>query len=101
MFFNSFRHWWIDVLKLNFPCITYGFYKFPFVLNNLNALIKGKTPLIGNKVNATDLRGGASLLVAGLIASGVTIIDNIAYILRGYDEIMEKLTKVGAKIEII
>ena len=75
--------------------------KFEISENNLSAIIKGKTLLAGNKVNATDLRGGAALLVAGLIASGVTIIDNIAYILRGYDEIMEKLTKVGAKIEII
>ena len=75
--------------------------EFKINTNNRKATIKGKTPLTGAKVNATDLRGGASLLVAGLIANGVTIIDNIAYILRGYDEIMEKLTKVGAKIEII
>lgn len=74
---------------------------FKISKNNRKATIKGKTLLTGNKVNATDLRGGAALLVAGLLADGVTIIDNIAYILRGYDEIMEKLTKVGAKIEII
>ena len=69
--------------------------------NNRKAVIKGKTKLVGKHVVASDLRGGASLLVAGLIASGTTTIDNIEYILRGYDKIVEKLSKVGAKIEII
>ena len=68
--------------------------------DNRKATIKGKTKLLGTNVSATDLRGGASLLVAGLIAEGTTTIDNISYILRGYDKIAEKLTKVGAKIEI-
>lgn len=68
---------------------------------NHKAVIKGVTKLKGTEVSATDLRGGASLLVAGLIASGITTIDNISYILRGYDKIIEKLTEVGAKIEII
>ncbi len=69
--------------------------------DNRKATIRGKTPLKGTEVTATDLRGGASLLVAALIAEGVTTIDNISYILRGYDQIVEKLTAVGAKIEII
>ncbi len=69
--------------------------------DNRKATINGKTKLHGTDVNSTDLRGGASLLVAGLIASGTTTIDNISYILRGYDNIVEKLQKVGAKIEII
>ena len=69
--------------------------------DNKKAVIKGKTKLYGKDVNATDLRGGASLLVAALLAEGTTTIDNISYILRGYDKITEKLTEVGAKIEII
>ena len=69
--------------------------------DNRKAVITGKTNLTGTNVDATDLRGGASLLVAGLIANGTTTIDNISYILRGYDKITEKLTNVGAKIEII
>ena len=69
--------------------------------DNRKATIKGKVDLIGTDVSATDLRGGASLLVAGLVASGTTTIDNISYILRGYDNIVEKLSNVGAKIEII
>lgn len=69
--------------------------------NYQKADIKGITKLKGTNVEATDLRGGASLLVAGLIAEGTTTIDNINYILRGYDKIIEKLTNVGAKIELI
>ena len=71
------------------------------VKNNKIAKIKGITPLQGKNVTATDLRGGASMLICGLIADGVTIIDNIKYILRGYDDICNKLSKVGAKIELI
>lgn len=69
--------------------------------DNRKAVIKGPTKLKGTCVSATDLRGGASLLVAALIAEGTTTIDNVAYILRGYDKIIEKLTSVGAKIELI
>lgn len=71
------------------------------VIDNRVAIIKGITPLVGKEVSATDLRGGASMLICGLIASGTTTIDNINYILRGYDNIVNKLKKVGAKIELI
>ena len=74
---------------------------FKISKDNRKAVISGKTKLNGTEVNATDLRGGAALLVAGLLAEGTTTIDNISYILRGYDKITEKLTEVGAKIEII
>lgn len=60
--------------------------------------VSGKTPLKGCEVKATDLRGGASVLVAGLIAEGRTTITNIEHILRGYDKIIQKLTGIGAKI---
>lgn len=62
--------------------------------------IHGKTPLKGCEVKATDLRGGASVVVAGLIANGTTTITNIEHILRGYDKIIQKLTSIGAKITI-
>ena len=71
------------------------------VKNNKIAKVKGITPLHGKNVTTTDLRGGASMLICGLIADGITQIDNIKYILRGYDNICEKLSKVGAKIELI
>jgi len=64
------------------------------------ATITGPTKLVGCEVTATDLRAGASLLVAALISEGETTIKEINHILRGYEEIVEKLTNVGAKIEI-
>lgn len=71
------------------------------VIDNEVAIVKGKTNLYGKDVVATDLRGGASMLICGLIAEGITTVDNIHYILRGYDNIVEKLSNVGAKIELI
>ena len=71
------------------------------VVDNRVATIKGKTRLRGMEVSATDLRGGASMLICGLIAEGITTIDNVNHILRGYDNIVEKLKNVGANIELI
>ncbi len=65
------------------------------------AIIRGMTPLKGRKVKATDLRAGASMLVAGLIAEGTTTIYNIEHLLRGYERIVTKLNNVGAKISLI
>jgi UDP-N-acetylglucosamine 1-carboxyvinyltransferase len=66
------------------------------------AYIKGQTKLKGNcEVVATDLRAGACLVLAGLIADGKTIITNIEHILRGYENIIGKLSELGAKIEIV
>ena len=70
-------------------------------VKNQMAFIKGKTPLFGNDVTASDLRAGASLIIAGLIAKGTTKISDIEHILRGYEHIVEKLTQVGANIKII
>jgi UDP-N-acetylglucosamine 1-carboxyvinyltransferase len=63
------------------------------------ALIFGKRELIGNKINALDIRSGAALILAGLVAKGETLIENISHIERGYEKIEEKLKKIGAKIE--
>ena len=65
------------------------------------AVIRGKTPLKGRNVVATDLRAGASMMVAGMIAKGTTVISNIEHILRGYENITDKLSNVGAKIKIV
>ena len=64
------------------------------------AKVEGKTKLIGKEVVATDLRAGASLVIAGLIAENETVIDNVEHILRGYEGIIEKLQAVGADIII-
>lgn len=69
-------------------------------LTGLTATITGSTKLIGTDINATDLRGGAALILAGLIAEGTTTIHNIDYILRGYENIINKLSAVGAKISL-
>ncbi len=61
-------------------------------------IIKGTRRLYGANVSATDLRGGASLVLAGLSAKGTTVIDNAKYILRGYENLDKKLTSLGAKI---
>ncbi len=62
--------------------------------------IKGPTKLKGAKVTATDLRAGACLILAALIAKGTTTIKDIEHVLRGYENIIEKLTDVGAKISL-
>ncbi len=64
------------------------------------ATIYGKAHLKGTQINATDLRGGAALILAGLIAEGTTTIHDIDYILRGYENIINKLSNVGAKIKL-
>jgi UDP-N-acetylglucosamine 1-carboxyvinyltransferase len=62
------------------------------------AIIKGVRKLSGATVEATDLRGGAAVVVAGLIAKGKTRVNNIEYILRGYEDLDKKLQKIGANI---
>ena len=67
-------------------------------LLNGSAIIKGPTSLDSSRVYATDLRCGAAMVVAGLLAEGVTEIRNVYHIDRGYSEIDKKLEKLGAKI---
>lgn len=69
-------------------------------INGSKAIIKGPTKLLGSTVEATDLRAGASMVTAALLAEGTTVIHNIEHILRGYENIVEKLSDVGAKIEV-
>lgn len=64
-------------------------------------IINGGHKLKGTEVVATDLRGGAALLLAGLAAEGVTTIDNAEHILRGYEGLEDKLNEVGADIKFI
>jgi len=70
-------------------------------VNGRRAVVRGKTPLSGAKVQASDLRASASLVVAGLAAEGESLIDRVYHIDRGYERIEEKLSKVGAKIRRI
>lgn len=63
--------------------------------------IIGPTPLCGQTVKAVDLRGGAALVIAGLIADGVTTVDGAEIIERGYEYLDRKLSNIGAKIEVV
>jgi len=69
-------------------------------VDGMKCKVIGPTPLKGCEVEATDLRAGAALVAAALTAEGTTTITNINHILRGYENIVEKLSDVGAKIEI-
>ena len=69
-------------------------------IKNQTATIIGPSKLVGTDVVATDLRAGASLVIAALMAEGKTKISSIEHLLRGYENIVEKLKSVGAKVEI-
>ncbi|MCT4593938.1 MAG: UDP-N-acetylglucosamine 1-carboxyvinyltransferase [Anaeromicrobium sp.] len=66
-----------------------------------SAVIEGVKKLDGAQVKATDLRAGAALILAGMVADGETIIDDIYHVDRGYVKIEEKLRSLGANIERI
>jgi UDP-N-acetylglucosamine 1-carboxyvinyltransferase len=70
-------------------------------IDGRSAIVDGPTPLTGARVIASDLRASASLVLAGLIAKGETIIDRVYHIDRGYEKIEAKLLAVGAEIERI
>ena len=70
------------------------------VIEGRTAVIKGVRRLNKANVRATDLRGGAALVIAGLNAKGRTTVENIEYILRGYENIEKKLQSMGANIKI-
>ena len=63
------------------------------------AIITGVDHLVGARVNATDLRAGAALVIAALMAEGLTEISGVSYIMRGYERFDEKLRSLGASIE--
>lgn len=64
-------------------------------------LLNGPSQLHGAEVVASDLRAGACLVIAGLMAKGTTTVFNVEYILRGYDHIIDKLTALGADIQMV
>ena len=68
-------------------------------INGRIAVVEGVKKLTGAPVRATDLRAGAALVIAGLMADGTTEIFNVRYIDRGYDHIEDKFIQLGAEIE--
>ena len=84
-------------------------YKYTQELNKMgakitvegkSAIIRGTRKLYGATIRATDLRGGAALVLAGLTAKGTTVVENIEYILRGYEDFDKKIRALGGDIEI-
>ena len=65
------------------------------------AVVKGVPKLSGALVEATDLRAGIALILAGLVAEGITVVENISHIQRGYENIEKKLNALGAKVVLI
>jgi UDP-N-acetylglucosamine 1-carboxyvinyltransferase len=84
---SRFKH--IDELKRMGACIK---------VEGRSAVIEGKVQLQGTNVSASDLRAGAALVIAGLCADGVTSISGVQYIDRGYENIEQKLTQLGAEV---
>ena len=68
------------------------------LINGKTAIVTGRENLHGAEVIARDLRAGAALVIAGLAAKGTTIVNNIHFVERGYENIIQKLTALGAQI---
>jgi UDP-N-acetylglucosamine 1-carboxyvinyltransferase len=88
VFENRFQH--VPELRRMGACID---------IDGSSARVHGPTPLSGAKVMATDLRASASLVLAGLVATGETIVDRIYHLDRGYAKMELKLQRLGARIE--
>ena len=86
------------VLSLVFIMVSVSFSWFN---NGKTATVTGKGKLTGATVYAHDLRAGAALVIAGLAAEGVTRVENIHFVERGYESIVEKLSALGARIKRI
>ena len=71
------------------------------LISGKTAIISGREKLTGAVVRAHDLRAGAALVIAGLVAEGATVIKNISFVERGYEHLVEKMTSLGASIQRI
>ena len=88
IFENRFKY--IDELARMGACVK---------VEGNTAIIDGVTTLTGARINAPDLRAGAALVIAGLAAEGITVVEDIVYIERGYEDFDKKLRMLGAEIE--
>ncbi len=79
-------------------CTELGSMGADILINGKTAIVTGKEKLRGATVSAHDLRAGAALVIAGLAAEGTTRVENIHFVERGYENIVEKLTNLGANI---
>lgn len=100
---NRFRHV-PEFIKLGADIIVHNdeniqIYKMPQLFGS--ALIRGGKPLTGTTVKATDIRAGIALVMLGLVATGETIIENAYHLDRGYEDLIGKMTALGADIKRI
>ena len=79
-------------------CTELGNMGADIIINGKTAIVTGQEKLYGTRVYAHDLRAGAALVIAGLAAEGTTRIENIHFVERGYEDIINKLTRLGATI---
>ena len=88
--------------KINSPESYYNFNLKDDLSSNFHGLqISGPTPLIGQTITVTDIRAGATLALAGLVAQGQTVLTGLEHIDRGYEDFSGRLLSLGAKIERI
>ena len=71
------------------------------LISGKTAIISGREKLSGAVVRAHDLRAGAALIIAGLVAEGTTMVENTNFIERGYERLVEKMASLGASIQRI
>jgi len=71
------------------------------IIDRNTAVIRGKTALTGREIAATDLRASAALVLGGLIADGETVVDNAYQLLRGYENMPQKLEQLGAEVRLV
>ena len=93
---------WKVIAVLTVLCILGGAYTLAFAdisVDGKVAVVEGTGKLTGAPVKACDLRAGAALIIAGLAAKGITEIEDIYHIERGYSCLDEKLRQVGADIQ--
>lgn len=69
--------------------------------DGMTSVVKGVSRLLASTVSAKDLRGGAALILAGLVAEGKTIVENSEFVERGYESIQDDLYSLGADIKYI
>lgn len=90
IFDNRFRHT-VELKKMGAD----------ITIDKNTAVIRGKTSLFGREIAATDLRASAALVLGGLIAEGETVVDNAYQLLRGYENMPQKLEQLGAEVRLV
>ena len=92
------RMGWLDLVAARYGCMVQGLSLIHISVDGKVAIVEGVDHLKAAPVRALDLRAGAAMVIAGLVAEGTTVLEDIQYIDRGYENIVEKLVDLGADI---